>query len=550
MAAIELGNDRDSSEGLRELARADFGHLDDGHWTTPITIALDEQLRAAARGGSLPYDLLDAYAFERLCFHILLTRGQGAPRFWGRRGQAQQGIDLILSDGATSVVYQCKHTATFDDRALKTAVHKFRDDWLTRPELGRPATFVLCTSAKLDATTAWEERKRGLSNEIGVAIEEWHRDLLDAWLKTKPGIVSELFGDQVAQLFCGGECGQRDGLFQPLKRGVEKRIDRYLDLVAEGRFVRDDRDETLFEQILSQHQVVLLGGLAGAGKTMTAIDLAAAFENGAWRVFYLRADASRDVDRIVDAILSHGFRPSIFVIDDCQRAFEEIERIVWRLSGLDHPVKLVLTARAPPASMDFIESTGTALIWDLRERGQVIDIVADETRYRALVAKRMPEWSSPPIKQIMAWTGRDLTILDLVLDTMEPADFKNIKRLDDLFPKIRKLVFEKETAHAPNLKQLAAMAQFDIAVPEELFPTPFESGRSNSTAVARFVVAGGEPSSLAFHHPSAAELVFRILAWAHGEPDPAQACARDCAEVLNTVTGMERESGIRESGIR
>jgi len=146
----------------------------------------------------------------------------------------------------------------------------------------------------------WEETKRTLAAEIGVEIEEWHRDILDGWLCDQPGIVADLFGDRVADLFCGSSGTWELGLFRPLVRGAEKRrIDPYFDLLEAGHLVRDPRDEAAFNDSLRRSRVVLLSGRAGSGKTMTAFDLASAFEGASWGVFYLRADATTDVDQLV-----------------------------------------------------------------------------------------------------------------------------------------------------------------------------------------------------------------------------------------------------------
>ena len=68
---------------VEELHRADFEHLELGHWPA-VASSADQHLLAAARGGSLPYDVLDSHAFERLCFHLLLAKSGGPARFWGR----------------------------------------------------------------------------------------------------------------------------------------------------------------------------------------------------------------------------------------------------------------------------------------------------------------------------------------------------------------------------------------------------------------------------------------------------------------------------------
>ncbi|MGA2292029.1 hypothetical protein, partial [Bradyrhizobium sp.] len=520
-AFVGLG---ETDRGLGELTQADFVHLDLGHW-------LDTPPAAGTPPGSLPYELVSEYAFERLCFHLLLKNGT-SPRFWGRRGQAQHGIDLILSDGAASVVHQCKHAAAFDHRGLEAAVRKFQSDWLTRPALGRPRSFVLWTSARLTDTVAWEDTKRRLARELKIEIEERHRDMLDAWLREEPGIVADLFGNAVAEGFCGRGRDWDLGLFRPLHRDSgDPRVALYLDLLEQDCIADHPADAEAFERILSQEQTVLLSGLAGAGKTMTALDLARRFDGGNWRTYYLRADDTQNVDYLYAGLRDRAFRPSIFIIDDCHRAFGHVDALRRRLAGLDRPFKLVLAARSPPSGMDFLEPDGLGLVDELRLAGQVIDVAADEVRFRAVVAKRRPAWREPPIPRLTALSGRDLAILEVILEAAQYQDLVRSGKIEDLFPKILSLVFGTHRAEAPNLRRLAAVAQFDLALPERLFPDPFEADR-NRAAVTRFVVARGRPSALSFSHPSAAEVVFRLIAWSHGEQNPSSACARDCAALL------------------
>lgn len=129
------------SRDLGELARAEIPHLEAAfspHLATPTKFSL-----------SLPYSSLEGPGFERLCFHLLLAFGK-RPRFFGVRGQAQYGIDLIVSDGEQCDVYQCKNVAGYNDANLQTDLEKFEREWLNkRPGLPRPEKFVLCVPEPL-----------------------------------------------------------------------------------------------------------------------------------------------------------------------------------------------------------------------------------------------------------------------------------------------------------------------------------------------------------------------------------------------------------------
>lgn len=88
----------------RELAFADLAHLAASygqHFAASTGFGLD-----------LPYGSLGGPGFERLCYHLLLAQGR-QPRFFGRPGDAQYGIDLVVSDGAHCSVYQCKNSPRY-----------------------------------------------------------------------------------------------------------------------------------------------------------------------------------------------------------------------------------------------------------------------------------------------------------------------------------------------------------------------------------------------------------------------------------------------------
>ncbi len=420
---------------------------------------------------------------------------------------------------------------------LQKALNKFRTDWLeARPELGRPENFVLCTSAELKETAKWEECKRAFRAETRVGVVEWPRDRLDAKLRDQPGIVADLFGERVAEQFCGpGRGSAWDlGLFRRLAPGSgEKRVDRFLELRDAGQIVRLDREAQRFEAILGGHRRILICGLAGTGKTMSALELSSFFDGGSWRVFYLCPDDTHNIDHLVEGIRSRAFRKGVFVLDDCHLDFGRVERLAGRIAAIDNPnIKLVLTARTPPKGLDFLDPEAGHFVHELREAEQAVEVAADVERYRAIMNLRRPNWRDPPIDRLMAWTGHDLAILDLILDVTEQDDIREVEKIDDLFDQILREIFKAHSAQAFNLKRLAAVAQFDLDLPRNIFPEPFEPKPNENGAAQRFVVVGGRPPAAKFGHASAAELIYRLLAWAHGEEDMHFAAARDCADVL------------------
>lgn len=516
---------------IQELPREALDHLNLGHWPVPAAASADQYLSAAARDGSLPYSLLDPTAFERLCFHLLLARTDGSVRFWGRRGQFQHGIDLLLSNGQVSTVYQCKHVAAFTAVDLRIALDKFQADWLCRPELGHPERFVLCTSARITDTIAWETLKRDRAADLGVAVEEWHRDALDHWLRSQPGIVAELFGGRVAEAFCGHLAGAGQDLYRPIQPGNDPQVDLCIQLRDRGHLIWADDELPKWRQMLERHGALMIGGKAGTGKTTAALALANEMQNNGWRGFYLRADASQDVDLLVTGLKARCFRPTVVVIDDCHKAPDLVERLLYRVGRPDENLRLVLASRTAPDDAEPLASAVTDLLDALHYSGQVVKLTVDQKRVFAVMRARNAAWRDAASATLLAWSGADLAVLAMMLDAVSPADLKKSDKPISQFPAILRLLFGGVTASAPQLRQLAAIAQFDTDVPAALFPEPLETER-NARVVERLVMVRGRPRSLGFYHPSSAELLHSLLCWADGEHDWLAVAASDCIVVL------------------
>ena len=57
---------------------------------------------------TLPYEKLDGLRFEKLCYEILCSEGLN-PRYNGKSGQADYGVDIITEHQDDITVYQCKN---------------------------------------------------------------------------------------------------------------------------------------------------------------------------------------------------------------------------------------------------------------------------------------------------------------------------------------------------------------------------------------------------------------------------------------------------------
>jgi hypothetical protein len=112
---------------LQELPREQAEHCLDPLFACEIKFPLDPTKP------SLPYLDLGPRGLERLCFQLLVQQG-AIPRFFGRPGQAQYGIDLVAETTGQRRVYQCKnldHEPKIGE--IREATEKFHATGSERP---------------------------------------------------------------------------------------------------------------------------------------------------------------------------------------------------------------------------------------------------------------------------------------------------------------------------------------------------------------------------------------------------------------------------------
>ncbi|MBC8458634.1 MAG: ATP-binding protein [Deltaproteobacteria bacterium] len=270
-------------------------------------------------GSSLPYHELGGPGLERLCYLVLLEQGE-VPRYFGKPGQEQYGIDLLVSHGGEYTVYQCKNVKSFPPSEMKKALELFEKEWLGRPGLPRPTQFVLCCSLPLrerEQNEKWTTLERQFHERTGVSVVPWDCNYLDGRLRRLPDVVADLFSDRVAERFCNMDDWNKD-LFRPVMAGSgEKTIDRYLDLKATDRIYLDPKLAEDFTQKLEDNESLLIRGLPGTGKTTTGLALAESFHQGQYRIFYVNLRYNFSEDALVTGIKRRLARPTIFLLDDC-----------------------------------------------------------------------------------------------------------------------------------------------------------------------------------------------------------------------------------------
>lgn len=187
---------------------------------TPCEVTL-EQLREHAPAAEvpiptknpavLPVGHLDPEAFERLVAEVIDMRENASLHFYGRRGQAQYGLDIVeeLADGKR-VLYQVKRYATISPTDLRTAIKEYAGaPRPTSAELPKrrfePTQFIVVTSALVDDNTAVIDALAELQDDYrgDLGIDLWGAEKVSRRLRDAAGLVSAVLGDAWAREFCG-----------------------------------------------------------------------------------------------------------------------------------------------------------------------------------------------------------------------------------------------------------------------------------------------------------------------------------------------------------
>ncbi|SLI08449.1 Uncharacterised protein [Mycobacteroides abscessus subsp. bolletii] len=148
----------------------------------------------------LPTNLMDWEDFERLLLDLGRAElGLRALSFFGKRGQAQKGLDVVGTNAfGTAEGIQSKRYQEFTVADLNAAVEKFTKS--TVPF--RLVRLVIGVGAKVDERTV-VERKTSLNAEHHpLEIDIWDQSRISEMLRDKPDIVIKYFGPRAAERFC------------------------------------------------------------------------------------------------------------------------------------------------------------------------------------------------------------------------------------------------------------------------------------------------------------------------------------------------------------
>ena len=173
----------------------------------------------------LPTEHLVWEDFERLCLRLIeldlepihvsatnldVEARMPAARLYGRRGQAQSGIDVYARDRLVPgenppsrryVSLQARRTRTVTEAELRSSVEEFLEGrWA---EVSRQ--FIYATSASTRSTELAHEIERLAESLAQQSIEfiVWDQEAISSRLKDYPRLVDDFFGRPWVKEFCG-----------------------------------------------------------------------------------------------------------------------------------------------------------------------------------------------------------------------------------------------------------------------------------------------------------------------------------------------------------
>ncbi|HYN79717.1 MAG TPA: hypothetical protein VES73_18200, partial [Lamprocystis sp. (in: g-proteobacteria)] len=269
----------------------------------------------------LPYRQLGGPGFERLCYQLLVAQGE-VPRFFGRSGQRDYGVDILTEDDRNRTVYQCKNLSDIPSwTALRDAVEQFEADWLGKAGLPRPDAFFYCCPQPLDdikLNKDWIDYRDAFQQRTGATLGLWDKHYINACLRRLPDLVAGLFSDAYAEVFCGRD----DWPDSPWTRVTSAAtaypsLRRFLEHRRDGRIHVGQREAEPFNEILGRSPILAIRGLPGVGKSMTGLELACGLREPIRRIYYASLRDAPDLLRLWQSVKRRGSLPSLFFLDDC-----------------------------------------------------------------------------------------------------------------------------------------------------------------------------------------------------------------------------------------
>jgi tetratricopeptide (TPR) repeat protein len=151
---------------------------------------------------------LGEYPFQELCHDIFeVQNGIATCEIYGRRGQAQKGIDLLAScdDGESTEVGQCKAEKSFSVSKIIAASEEFFEYWEFWKEK-KVRRFILFVGCPLDDPKVLDEvqTQRARFQKVGIGYEVWSARTLVTRLRPHRAIAERhIRSREIVDNICG-----------------------------------------------------------------------------------------------------------------------------------------------------------------------------------------------------------------------------------------------------------------------------------------------------------------------------------------------------------
>ena len=521
---------RDDRATLLEL---DGNEVD--HCTAPFAVIAHIPLTELE---TLPFHGLGGPGFERLCYELLVAQGD-EPRFFGRSGQPQYGVDLVAEKPGRTEVYQCKNLGSPPSSGdLTKYLEMFETEWLKKAGLPRPTRFVICCPQMLrdSATDAeWQVARESFEKRTGVEAGLWHLDYLISRLRKLPDVVADMFSNRHAEAFCDPDQWNSD-LFKPLRErsSGDRRLKRYFQSKESGRLYVDDGRKQSITEALNRSPVILVEGLPGTGKTFMALAVAEDLRDARQRTYFV--DVGTDeftIAGLKNGIRARVARPSIFVLENCHDKVDHVAQALADLAPLLEKKRatIICLARRRPGPLES-RSDDSEFYVELKSLDAIVGFENDNE-----ILKRVTEFWRPELtglsgqrfSKLVALCGRDLYLLDEVLTLIgSPSEIEALSPAG-VFELVRKAYFGyKPAADFPVTRRLAALTQFEVYPRADVLKVPDEE----LVHLEGFCIRAGQPPRWHFLHSSAAELILHALWSGMGVSDAADVASEAATDII------------------
>ena len=464
---------------------------------------------------------------------------QSIRRRFPETGSLHQPLDLLLSNTA-----RVDTTALFRQLGLEEDLEQLppvlNNSFRANLSLSLLAHFRhklatdtgLSTLLQLDLTTAVRQELGAVSTflheRFGSDLPDQIRPLLDdltgdlkafltqelADLRQELHEIKRLLQLPDSDIFC---------LLTP--KSGSRHIERYLDHKAGNRLFLDPKTEAAFTEKIERHGSLLIRGLPGSGKTLTSLALAESlrYQQKPYAIFYINLRYGLKENNLVEGVKRRLTQPALFFFDDCQGKYELADNLLRRLRRLfsQSPVRalLLFAARATPTPAGAPRGDDSDFEAELTANEAVLEFRPTLQFFRQAITLIKPDFadlSEERLARVFEFTGRDLFLLDQLMNSVETsADIDQLKP-EALFEATIRRYFGSPTVFRPNFLRLAALAQFDLAPPVALFEPDLKN--EDAKAAAELVVLASRPPCYYFLHSSVAELIYRALHW-NAEPE-------------------------------